>query len=47
MQNPLLRAYILAYILLRVGEDAGFIACILRTNIYRIATQDNYKNISV
>ena len=26
MQNPLLRAYILAYVLLRVGEDAGFIA---------------------
>ena len=26
MRTPLLRAYILAYILLRVGEDAGFIA---------------------
>ena len=37
MQNPLLRAYILAHVLLRVGEDAGLIACILRTNIYRIA----------
>lgn len=39
MQNRLLRAYILAYILLRVGEDAGLIACILRTNICRIAMQ--------
>ena len=33
MQNPLLSAYILAYILLRVGEDAGLIACILQHNI--------------
>ena len=33
MQNPLLRAYILAYILLRVGEDAGLIACILQAKI--------------
>ena len=33
MQNPLLRAYILAYVLLRVGEDAGLIACILRCKI--------------
>lgn len=33
MQNRLLRAYILAYVLLRVGEDAGLIACILRTKI--------------
>lgn len=46
MQNRLLRAYILAYVLLRVGEDAGLIACILRTNICRIAMQYNYKIVS-